>query len=68
MARAGARRPALRRRSPRARSRGSRSCGSPPIEDRIEAELGLGRHDQLVGELEALVVGASDSRSGSAAC
>jgi predicted ATPase/DNA-binding SARP family transcriptional activator len=25
------------------------------VEDRIEAELGLGRHDQLVGELESLV-------------
>ncbi len=25
------------------------------VEDRIEAELGLGRHDQLIGELEALV-------------
>ena len=25
------------------------------VEDRIEADLGLGRHDQLVGELEALV-------------
>jgi predicted ATPase/DNA-binding SARP family transcriptional activator len=26
------------------------------VEDRIEAELGLGRHDLLVGELEALIV------------
>jgi predicted ATPase/DNA-binding SARP family transcriptional activator len=25
------------------------------VEDRIEAELGLGRHDQVVGELESLV-------------
>jgi predicted ATPase/DNA-binding SARP family transcriptional activator len=25
------------------------------VEDRIEAELGLGRHDQLVGELESLL-------------
>ena len=25
------------------------------VEDRIEADLGLGRHDQLVGELESLV-------------
>ena len=42
------------RRSPRPSSRASRSSGSR-VEERTEAELALGRHGELVGDLEALV-------------
>ena len=53
-------RPAARRlratsRSPRPRSPGSRSCALAALEQRIDADLALGRHAELVGELEALV-------------
>ena len=40
-------------RSPR--SLGSRSCGRAALEQRIDADLALGRHAELVGELEALL-------------
>ena len=41
--------------SRRRRSGGSRSSGSWRSEERIEADLELGRHGDVVGELEALV-------------
>ena len=43
------------RRSRSRRSAGWRSCARPALEERVEAELALGRHARLVGELEALV-------------
>ena len=46
----------------RPRSRGSRSSGVA-LEERIDADLELGRHDQLVGELEALVARAPAARA-----
>ena len=42
-------------RSRRPRSRGSRSSALVALEERIEADLALGRHAELVAELEALV-------------
>ena len=41
--------------SPRRRSRGWRTLRAAALEDRIEADLQLGRHGELVAELEALV-------------
>ena len=41
--------------SRRTRSRGSRSCASTAVEERIDADLRLGRHVELVAELEGLV-------------
>ena len=48
----GRRRRAVRRRR---RSAGSRSCGSPPPELAIDADLAAGRHHELVGEIDALL-------------
>ena len=55
LARPAARRPRVRAVRARRRSRGSRSCGSPRSRTAIDADLALGRHAELVGELEALV-------------
>ena len=52
---ARARRFPLRAVRPGGRSHDSRSVRLAAIEDRIEADLALGRHADLVGELEALV-------------
>ena len=41
--------------SPRTRRRGWRSRVSPAVEERVEADLRLGRHAELVAELEGLV-------------
>ena len=54
---AGRRWPRSRSRtSPRARSAAWRSCGLRALECRIDAELQLGRHAELIGELEGLLV------------
>ena len=42
-------------RSPRRRSAGSRSCGSTAAELAIDADLAAGRHQEVVGEIEALL-------------
>ena len=42
-------------RSHASRWSGSRRCGSAAVEERVDAELALGRHVALVPELEALV-------------
>jgi hypothetical protein len=37
------------------RSHGSRSCGPAALERQLEADVALGKHAELVGELEELV-------------
>ena len=63
MARPAARRPRLRARSRRPRSRGWRSCASPRSRSASRPTWRSGRHAELVGELEALVARAPAARA-----
>ena len=63
VARAAARRPRLRAVRAGARSRGSRSCAWPRSSSGSRPTSPLGRHAELVGELEALIASASAARA-----